>query len=131
MSATACARGPRLGTFEGQPAIFMRLQDGTDAVTTPEGYAAVVATGCVGAWLLNSAGRSGLMYVRTEEPGLMSAVSRLRSVAALVSGADRDEQTGYRSGDRRDLRPCNLYLEPRRGRRAALQVPGWDFLPTA
>jgi len=118
-------RGPRLGTFKGEPAVFMGLQDGTEAVTTPAGYAAVEAAGCVGAWFLNSRGGIGPLYVRCK--GLSAGgVPNLRSVAALVSGTDRDHQTTYINGNRRDLRPQNLRLEDRRGRRAPLGGPGWD-----
>lgn len=119
---------PVHGYLEGRPVVFMPLQDGTCAVTTPDALEGIRQAGYSGAWTLNGNGQDDHLYVRTVQPGGYGRKGRLRSVAALIAGADQDHQCHFRNGDRRDLRPSNLALVPRVGRR---EVPDlfhldWD-----
>lgn len=127
MSRTArMTRAPRIGTHEGAPAVFVPLQDGAEAITTPEGYAAVQATGCTGLWTINAPGKGAHSHVRTHPPVRGACRSGFRSVAALIAGVDRDHQTTYMNGNRLDLRPCNLAVTGRWGIRGPAPLPSWD-----
>lgn len=86
-----------------------RLQTWT---TTVDAYEELMQAGMSGHFWLNH-GVRGIDYVRARLPG-----HGIQVIARLIAKAGFGEQVTYRDGDRLNLRPDNLLLEPCRHARS-------------
>ena len=99
----------RVPVFDGE-LVRVPLQDGTEAVTTREGYGRAVAAGFAGTWLATLDGKRRFTTVCASLPArtLLTMRSCMRSVGKVIAGAGPKQRVHFRDGNPRNLRPENL-----------------------
>ncbi len=104
----------RIPVFDGD-LVRVPLQDGTEAVTTQEGYARAVAAGFVGTWLAVWDGKSWdsdrkriCVCASLPTQTLLTMRSCMRSVGKVIACAGPKQKVHFRDGNPRNLRPENL-----------------------
>lgn len=106
---------------QGRTILRIRLGSGPlAAVVTEDDYDTLAMGDLVEKWYANAAKKGGAPYVRTFLPdGRLVVVARL--IAKTPDGwlAGPGQQVTYRNGNRLDLRPENLMIEPGRSKHDA------------
>ena len=104
----------RVPVFDGE-LVRVPLQDGTEAVTTREGYGRAVAAGFAGTWLAVWDGRSWdgerkriCVCASLPHQTLQTMRSCMRSVGKVIAGAGPKQKVHFCDGNQRNLRPENL-----------------------